>query len=219
MNAPAFCNKQSAGANLKHYLTMNEAAPTVPRTPIEIKLTAADEARFWSKVNKDGPTMPHMETPCWLWTAGKDGKGYGAFKVAGKQLIAHRVSWMITHGLIPGGLYACHRCDNPTCCNPDHLFLGTAGDNAKDRASKGRNNSPSGTNHGTHLHPERVPRGEVHGSAKLTEANVIYILARYAAGGISQSRLAAQFGVTQSLIYCITRRKAWKHLPSPGPTS
>lgn len=89
--------------------------------------------RFWSKVNKSTE-----ENGCWTWTGCKDGNGYGMFTLGGRPQRAHRVAFEQWYGNIPPGQLACHRCDNPSCCNPEHLFLGSAGDNNRDRARKGR---------------------------------------------------------------------------------
>lgn len=94
--------------------------------------------RFWSCVDKNGPVHPTLGTRCWVWLRGCNRFGYGAFTVAGKGQRAHRVSWEMAHGPIPDGLWLLHKCDNPKCVNPDHAFLGTALENARDREAKGR---------------------------------------------------------------------------------
>lgn len=88
--------------------------------------------RFWEKVEKRGPT------DCWPWLGGHDAEGYGFLYEAGRMQRAHRVAWTLTHGPIPGRQVCCHSCDNPTCCNPSHLFLGTNKDNTGDMWRKGR---------------------------------------------------------------------------------
>ncbi len=164
------------------------------------------EERFWAKVdNSAGPNM------CWWWTAGAFSRGYGAFRVKGKQVRAHRFAYELTKGPIPGGLQVLHLCDNPLCCNPEHLWLGTDLDNHKDCAAKGR--TPRGERHGSHTHPECVLRGERHPCAKLTEAEVLEILRRWRAGGITQQSLADEYGVYQTAISNIVLRKRWSCIP------
>lgn len=93
--------------------------------------------RFFDKINKTNS--------CWIWNAAKRSKfGYGAFKFEGKTQDAHRVSWKIHFGEIPNSLHVCHKCDNPSCVNPEHLFLGTPRDNVKDCIQKGRFKYPEG---------------------------------------------------------------------------
>ena len=86
--------------------------------------------RFWDKVEKtDG---------CWVWTASKNRQGYGYFRFDGKMRKAHRMAWLFAIGEIPEGMMVCHSCDNPSCVNPEHLWLGTGQDNMDDMNTKGR---------------------------------------------------------------------------------
>jgi HNH endonuclease len=97
--------------------------------------------KFWSRVDKNGPVVPYVGTPCWLWTGSTSG-GYGAVRWEGKSTYSHRVSWLITKGEIPPLLYVLHKCDIRVCVNPDHLFLGTGFDNVQDAIAKGRRCGP-----------------------------------------------------------------------------
>lgn len=87
--------------------------------------------RLWERVDKSGD--------CWLWTGPCNNKGYGVFGIghSGKTT-THRLSWELTFGVVPAGLFVLHRCDNPPCCRPEHLFIGTNSDNIKDSVAKGR---------------------------------------------------------------------------------
>jgi hypothetical protein len=197
---------------------MKEANTSVTRAQKEIKLTPKQECNFWKKVDKNGPTMPNMDTPCWIWIAYKTKHGYGMFSCCnGKMITSHRVSWVISNGQIDNddsyhGTCVCHQCDNPACCNPKHLFLGTQGDNARDRENKNRGNHAKGDSNGSRKYPERLMRGDSHSSAKLSSTQVIEIRARYEAGGVFHRELAAEFGVSRSLITNITERRCWKHI-------
>jgi hypothetical protein len=99
-------------------------------TPTENDLT-----RFWSRVDKSNGL-----DACWMWTAGLHNRGYGRIRWNGMPECAHRIVWMLINGAIPNELEVLHRCDNPPCCNPGHLFLGTQADNMHDRDAKGRQN-------------------------------------------------------------------------------
>lgn len=88
--------------------------------------------KFWDHVDCQG------EDECWCWTASRLPSGYGRVRFEKKSTYAHRVAWILTHGPIPEGMVVCHHCDNPPCCNPKHLFVGTQADNVHDRDRKGR---------------------------------------------------------------------------------
>lgn len=75
---------------------------------------------------------------CWLWLKSRNNKGYGKLRYQGKPWVAHRLAWSLERGPVPDGMFVCHHCDNPPCCNPEHLFLGTAKDNMQDALNKGR---------------------------------------------------------------------------------
>jgi hypothetical protein len=149
------------------------------------------DERFWSKVRKgDG---------CWVWTACRNWAGYGKFWDGERLTAAHRHSWVVHHGPIPDGLCVLHRCDNPPCINPDHLFLGTYRDNNLDTLGKGRrgyNGAP----------------GERNSHSKLTPAQV-YEIRRRGDAGERSSTLASEFGIGWTSTDRIVKRLNWRHLP------
>ena len=157
------------------------------------------EERFWAKVNKAGE--------CWEWTASVGGGGYGKFAAngsTGRLMSAHRYSWTLANGEIPPGLCVLHRCDNRRCVRPDHLFIGTKKENTADMWRKGR-----GSRVGC---GEQQPRGECHGMAKLTAADVLEIR-RLSAEGWSLPQLCARFGIVSTgSMSGIVRGKKWRHL-------
>ncbi len=154
------------------------------------------ENRFWSKVNKDGPVpshVPHLGS-CWEWTA-YTSFGYGHFEVAGnKPCRAHRYVWELTFGAIPKRLLVCHKCDNPRCVNPRHLFLGTHKINTQDAFSKGR-----------------MPLGELHHQSKLCDESVLWIRRNWKRGSDS-AQMAVRFGVSSVTIRNVVARRNWKHI-------
>lgn len=153
--------------------------------------------RFWAKVDRREPGE------CWEWQASCDDSGYGTFRHQGKMKKAHRLAWVFCgRGPIPDGLVVMHSCDNPPCCNPAHLSVGTRSDNMRDAVAKGR-----------HAHV-RLP-GEAHPNAKLTDAQVVEIRRRLAEGE-SQRALARAFGVSKPAIGRIARGRGWAHLLDAG---
>lgn len=131
---------------------------------------------------------------CWEWIGHKSADGYGVMHFSMKPWLAHRLAWYLTCGEIADGLCVCHRCDNPGCCNPNHLFLGTVHDNNIDRDTKGRHHDC---------------RGELNPFSKLTCKDVVKIRATK---GLSQIAIASEYGVSKSLISLIKRGKAWNHI-------
>lgn len=149
--------------------------------------------RFWSKVDVQGPD------DCWEWQAHRDRKGYGKFQMSNSRP-AHRVAWELANGAIQNDLFVCHRCDNPSCCNPAHLFLGTNDDNLKDAVRKGR-----------------TSRGVNRPNSKLTPEIVIEARRRYQAGEFSNN-LATEFGVDEHTMYsAIIGKKSWQWIDGKCP--
>ena len=136
------------------------------------------QERFWSKVFKRG------KKDCWEWKAFINPGGYGTFKVGKRMIHAHRVSWMLSFGDIPNQLWVLHKCDNRSCVNPSHLFLGTNDDNMKDMVLKKR--STKG---------KAFVYGETHHLAILSQKDVKDIKRLYATGRYTYFDLAKKFGV------------------------
>jgi hypothetical protein len=158
---------------------------------------------FWSKVDKNGPlptACPELG-PCWVWsTKSKDWDGHGLFNFsrAGKKhnFRAHRLSWLLSTGEEPGKSHVCHKCDNPPCCNPAHLFLGDAKANFHDCLAKGR----------------YTPKGKGNAAAVLNEDEVLQIRELWARGGWSQQAIADIFGVRQNSVSRVVLRQTWAHI-------
>ncbi len=184
-------NTQDMMSKGRQYNALNTTVPYVrPVGP-----TVAE--RFYAKVSKT-PT----ETGCLEWTAFCT-KGYGQFGVKHDTLVlAHRFAWELVNGPIPDGLFVCHACDNPSCCNVDHLFLGTPADNTHDMIAKGRDVRPSRP-------------GELSGMSKLTDAQVKEIRSpKYE--DWYETDIAAIFGVSNTAISGILKRRTWRHLDDGG---
>lgn len=186
-----------------------------------MKLTDDELRRFEKKVNKDGP-IPDQSNPhymglerCHVWTASLRNAWYGQFNLRKKIWTAPRLSWVISRGEIPHGMHILHKCDNPACVNPSHLFLGTPFDNAVDRTRKGR--TASGKFHGSVTKPEAVPKGSTHKNSKLKESDVKEIRDSYARGGETYKSLAKRFGVRAPHIGKILKGQKWGHLPTITP--
>lgn len=164
--------------------------------------------RFWKKT-KVSDEHEWNGSPCIDWTAYRMPTGYGQFQIDGEPIGAHRAAFEIKNGEIPSGLFVCHRCDRRECVNPDHLFLGTPGDNMEDRDRKGRQ-----------------ARGEQNGRAKATEGTVRLIklfLERHPAQvGCKGGQLAflqRWVDMSKTSLEHISRGTTWKHITTEGATS
>lgn len=147
--------------------------------------------RFWERLDTSGS--------CWTWIGSSDRKGYGVVRLRDHtQLAAHRMAYVLEHGSIPETLCVLHSCDNPSCANPAHLFLGTRQDNVDDMVRKGRQ-----------------PRGATNGSAKLREHQVLEILRR--SKEEHATKLAKEFGVNRSCIGRIIHGLKWSSLTGIAP--
>lgn len=146
--------------------------------------------RFLGKISKN-------ESGCHIWTGTKNKAGYGKMWRNGKKIYAHRFAWEMVNGGIPSGLHVCHHCDNPSCVNPDHLFVGTVADNMRDRELKGRGNHPVG---------ENASR------AKLKPSDVMEIRR----SSLTQRKLAEIYGVAKSTIFLARKGINWSSIKSDG---
>jgi len=158
--------------------------------------------RFWNRVDK------LADKSCWLWLGPKTPTGYGRMRAFGQDTYAHRVSWVLYNGNIPKNLSVLHYCDNTSCVNPKHLWIGTQDDNLKDMVKKGR--SYKGPRHWVYASPEKHARGEKHWWAKLNKSQIVKIRKRYRKGGITQKQLAAEYHVAPSTIGAIVNHVNWK---------
>lgn len=196
--------------------------PPRPATP------ESDRARYWTKVNKNGPIVPHCAElgECWDWTGPFLKTGYGAIAFGRKvRKRAHVVSYEWHYGPVPTGLMVLHHCDRKQCVRPTHLHADTRRKNTDEAIERGR--FASGDRNGSRTHPERRPRGDAHWSRRIPERTVrgshvhgarltdddVREIRRLAAEGIMQKTLAEMFGVSRPNISAIAARRSWKHLP------
>jgi hypothetical protein len=180
------------GIAVRLWLALKEGL--MARRPFPTKAELLPYAdKFWSGVAKAG------DDDCWLWTLGKDGKGYGGIGIQGRSLRCHKIAYLLVKGDIPAGLQVRHECDNPPCCNPAHLILGTHKQNMEDMAARGR----VGT-----LHGDRNPK------AKLTAEQVQELLVLRQLGAL-QRELAARFNISQPVVKKIIHGDAYKNVPRP----
>lgn len=216
--------------------------------PPIIQVNSKEISRFWRRVDKSGPTPDQTKDyyiglgNCWVHMGAKDSNGYGQIFINGRQMGSHRASWIIHHGPIPDGFCVLHKCDNPSCVRPDHLFMGSHSDNAIDKKRKRRCSAMFGDSNPARRHPERMARGERHssrthpgclpsgdnhhfrknpnlvargesaGNAKLTSENIIEIRFLHASRSLSQVQIGRKFGVSGGQINRIVSRKSWAHI-------
>ena len=164
-----------------------------------IKRGAPLEVRFWSWVAKGEPDE------CWLWLGPTGRSGYAYFRSTGRARRAHRISWELTNGPIPAGsgyhgTCVCHRCDVRHCMNPAHLFLGSNAENMADMVAK-----------------NRVRHGVGSPFAKLTDELVREIRDRHAKGDGSHRSLAAEYGVSKSVVTRLINKRKWARVLHSGP--
>ena len=161
-------------------------------------LNLSDEQKesFLSKV-----AVTKNKKDCWEWTGAKKKKGYGNVRINKKYYLAHRVAFWIANGDFQDKFLVCHICDNPSCCNPNHLMLGTVKSNSADMFRKNRQQSF-----------KNMARGEKNHNSKLRVSDILKIRNLYRSGIVNQYQLADMFNVSQPCIGQIIRRNSWRHV-------
>jgi hypothetical protein len=155
------------------------------------------EYRFWACVDKNGPLISEILGHCWFWTGCRNRRGYGSLWVDGKNILAHRFSYLLNRGSIPDTMSVLHKCDHPPCVNPAHLWLGTHQDNMRDMRSKGR-------------YPQQLNNRK----SKLLDTQVMDILRTCIPGDpeYGQRALARKYGVNCGLICLIWQGRYRPHI-------
>lgn len=169
-------------------------AVTLADATIEQLEAALEAARLRKRLHE--MSVPVPESGCWLWTACETDGGYGLITYRNRSIGAHRAAWIAFRSPIPKGAMVCHKCDTPQCMNPDHLFLGSPSDNARDMVRKGRNRDNSGSRHGM---------------SKLDETKVREIRRRWMSGH-TRRQIASDYGIDYRHVSYITSGKGWRHV-------
>lgn len=192
--------------------------------PITIQLTHKEILDFWGQVDTFSGQGP--KGTCWQWKGSTRRHGYGRIMIRGRTFVASRIAYLLYYGKDPAPLFVCHRCDNPPCVNPLHLFTDTSKGNSEDMVKKGRaayglrngkythpEKRHCGDNHPARKHPEKMARGEKNGNSKLTERIVRKIRDLYATGEWSSRKLGRKFHLDKSTVLDIVAGRIWKHVP------
>lgn len=186
---------------------MNESEITIPRveTRHKFQISGKHLALFWKKVDKT--------EACWIWNGARHHRGnYGMVKINRRMKIASRISLQISIGALGPDECALHRCDNPPCVNPDHLFAGTPYENIKDKIKKGRANYAKGEAHWTRRRPDLIKLKSTPDRSEISEQTVRSIREAWISGGLTQGQVARIFGVTQGRTHAIIARKTFKDI-------
>ena len=156
-------------------------------------MNSSDLIRFESWFVRGAPDQ------CWLWLGRPNHDGYGVFYLKGKYLRSHRVAWTVFVGQVPDGMLVCHSCDVPNCVNPGHLWIGTAADNNRDRAKKGRSHI-----HSSHKY-RKMQRKQARTRRQLSDNDVLAIRA----SNESDTALSNQYKISRRAIWAIRNRKTY----------
>lgn len=193
------CSQQRSarGWCVKHYNQWYRTGSVSLLIGNESRLSQGSPDAFWSRVERGGPD------DCWPWKEYIGRAGYGTVKWIGKVSRAHRIAYLLANGPYSDDLFICHRCDNPPCCNPAHLYAGSPADNMRDRGDR------------TGFSGNATTRGVVHPKAKLNDESVLAIRQRFREGETSTT-LGKEYGVHPSTIMQVVRRVTWTHLAEVG---